>query len=309
MSKICCCAEHVWRLHVQTYLKGWFCLRLDALWIISSGWSGHQNMAVSHDVWDADDEVIGEEAACHLANPCLHMLHKAPVTPLLVPILCLLYNSNSNGTFMVRSSWLLLVLYKRNQRPPPEESSVEASYGVYFMKYDECIYMNNEFVYAYNAQCTPYCNIKYLPVSQAKLCHCGARHDGLQLCRARCYVAIFNTKAWDDAGPASLSWSCVTLVSCLLRLPRVSHVSLLVCPTCTSPSPTTKTTWPWLVQLCFIILTMVMMVPIHKRAMAQLAGTRIILPPPAPLFLQLRKWPPDSNIIVATIIVIFVFND
>ena len=37
------------------------------------------------------------------------------------------------------------------------------------------------------------------------------------------------------------------------------------------------------------------------KALAQLAGTRIILPR-ARLFLQLGKWPPDSNIIIATTI-------
>ena len=41
------------------------------------------------------------------------------------------------------------------------------------------------------------------------------------------------------------------------------------------------------------------------KGMAQLAGTRIILPP-ARLFLHPRKWPPDSNIIIATAINIFV---
>ena len=37
------------------------------------------------------------------------------------------------------------------------------------------------------------------------------------------------------------------------------------------------------------------------KALAQLAGTRIILPT-ARLFLQLGKWPSDSNIIIATTI-------
>ena len=43
-------------------------------------------------------------------------------------------------------------------------------------------------------------------------------------------------------------------------------------------------------------------------AKAQLAGTRIILPT-ARLFLQPTKWPPDSNIIIATtILIIFVIE-